>query len=858
MIFYRVTPSKTLFSALFAATLAFIAALSACGGTYTAPPVPLTYVASASPATLAFATQLTGSTSASQAVTLTNTGTGTLTITGIAVTGPFAETNNCGSTLGVTASCQVQVTFTPTASGASTGSLTISDNATAGSQTVGLSGTAVDPTFTATATPGSLTFASQIIGTASTAQTVTLTNTGTGTLSITGIAVTGALASFSETSTCGATLNAGASCQLAVTFNPTLDGADSGVLTISDNAAAGPQTVTLNGTGILGAVTVMVHPSLAAVAASWQTQTFTAIITGDPNQNVTWSVDGTAGGDASSGTIASDGTYTPPAAGGTHTITAISTADVTKSATASVAVTDLPGVFTYHSNVARDGVNAQEYALTSTSVAQSSFGKLFSCTADGVVYAQPLWVPGLTIGGGQHNVLFVATQHGSLYAFDADANPCNQLWQANLLDTAHGATAGELPVGTFDVGFGYQDVQPEVCVTGTPVIDSATGTLYLVTKSKDTAKAFHQRLHAIDLFTGNEKFSGPVAISASVAGSGDGSSGGVLNFSTQNQHQRAGLALVNGMVYISWASHEDKDPYHGWVIAYDAATLTQQATFNTSPDGKRSGVWMAGGAPAADNAGNLFLTTGNGTFDANAGSAPNMDLGDSVLHLTPSLAVMDSFTPFNQNDLNNADQDVSSSGLLLLPDETSGLTHLLISGGKEGRIYLLNRDNMGLFCSGCSTDTNAVQSIFVGGEDFGTPAFWQNHLYYASSGMPLQLYSFDPVQSLLSSAAVSQTSETFEFPGPVPAISSSGDSNGILWGLEVSAYGVPSDLGSGPAVLHAYDATNVATELWNSSQAAGNRDTAGAAVKFTVPTVANGKVYVGTRTEVDVYGLLPN
>ncbi len=850
------TSSKFYFLAPLAIALVLIAGLTGCTNFFSS--TPKTFTASVTPGTLTFATQTLNTTSAAQTLTLTNTGTGVLAIVGVVASPMFGQTNTCGTTLAGGATCQIQVTFTPTVPGSIPGVITVTDSATGGAQTVSVTGTGAVPTFTATLAPASLTFASQNLNTTSAAQALTLTNTGTGTLTILNVAVS---PTYAQTNNCGSSLAAAASCQIQVTFTPSVPGDLPGAVIVTDDATAGPQTATLDGTGVVPPVSVTVHPTAAAVAASWQTQTFSATVVSDPlSLGVTWSVDGVAGGTASSGSISSAGVYTPPAAGGSHSVTATAVADTTKSATASVGVTDLTGVLTYHSNPARDGANSQEFGLTPSLVHTSSFGKLFSCATDGAVYAQPLWVTGVNVNGGLHNVIFATTQHGSLYAFDADASPCSQLWQVNLLDTAHGATAGEVPVATFDVGFGFQDIQPEICVTGTPVIDLATGTLYLVAKSKDASLVYRQRLHAIDLATGNEKFAGPVVIAASVSGTGDGSSGGLLAFDPHNQHQRAGLVLTGGKVIISWAGHEDRDPYHGWVMAYDAATLAQVSVFNTSPNSGRSGVWMAGGAPAVDSDGNLYFTTGNGTFDGNLGGSSNMDFGDSVLRMDSTLAVTDSFTPFNQDTLNQQDQDVSASGLMLLPDQTSGLTHLLISGGKEGRIYLLNRDNMGLFCSGCSTDTNAVQSVFVGGEHDGTPAFWQNRLYFMSAGFPLQLFTFDPVQQLLSASPASQSSESFIFPGPVPAVSASGATNGILWAIDANAFGLPQGRsnGTGPAILHAYDATNLATELWNSTQAASNRDTAGFAVKFTVPTVANGKVYVGTRTEVDVYGLLPN
>src|ERR1700687_2371613 len=331
---------------------------------------------------------------------------------------------------------------------------------------------------------------------------------------------------------------------------------------------SGPQPIAVN-----------ISPMRAAVVAVTQTAKFDATVTGDPTNSVTWSVDGLAGGNATVGTISSGGIYTPPAGAGTHTGQATSTLDTTKSASATIAVTDLTGVVTYHNNLVRDGTNTQEYALTTSSVKTASFGKLFSCPVDGAAYTQPLWVPGLNIGGKVPNAIFVATQHDGIYAVDADASPCSQLWQVTLLDTAHGGTSGETPVPTGDVGSGFQDILPEIGLIGHPVIDPASGTLYVVSKSEGPVGTFHQRLHALDLVTGNEKFSGPIDIAASVLGTGDGSVGGVLSFDLRDQGQRGALTLVNGIVYIVWASHEDHDPYHGWVIGYDAGTLAQVRAF---------------------------------------------------------------------------------------------------------------------------------------------------------------------------------------------------------------------------------------------------------------------------------------
>lgn len=622
-------------------------------------------------------------------------------------------------------------------------------------------------------------------------------------------------------------------------------------------------------------ISVAVSPGAASVVVTTQPQQFSATVSNDPNnRGVTWDVDGISGGNTTAGTISSTGLYSPPGVPGTHTITATSVSDATKNASASIGVTDLAGVFTYHYDLARDGVNVSEYALTTTSVSQSTFGKLFSCRVDGAIYAEPLWVSGLTVNGSIHNVILVATQHDSLYAFDADSSPCQQLWRANLIDSAHGGTANETSACSNDVGQGFGDIQPEVGVTGTPVIDPSTRTLYLVSKSENggcstgLGSVFHQRLHAIDLSRGSEKFNAPVSISASVAGTGDGSSAGVLQFNPQSEGQRPGLALLKGVavsgslfdvVYISWASHEDAFPYHGWVIGYNAINVQQQLElFNASPNGGQAGIWMGGDAPAADSNNNLYVATGNGTFDADVAGK---DLGDSVLKLTTpgSLGLGDYFTPFNQSNLNQFDGDLGSGGVVLLPDQTIGLPHLLVQGGKQGLIYLLNRDSMGQFTTG--TD-NVVQEFQADNGSWTTPAFWQNALYIAGSGDhgncdSLHMYSFMSSSSSFTITPSSSSSHCFPFPGATPVVSSSGGSNGIVWSTDVGCYTTAASPCSGPAILYAYDATNLSHEVWDSSQAGGARDQAGAAVKFTVPTVANGKVYVGTRSELDVYGLLP-
>jgi hypothetical protein len=634
-----------------------------------------------------------------------------------------------------------------------------------------------------------------------------------------------------------------------------------------------------------GNLSVAIIPKRGGLTVT-QTLMVTATVANDSsNVGVTWSAIGGGSFSSSSSASGTPVTYTAPATAGAVTITATSRADVTKNASATIGVTDLSGVLTYHNNLSRDGSNTREFALNASNVSSSTFGKLFSCTVDGAVYAQPLWIAHVTLSSVKHNVVIVATQHDSVYAFDADASPCQQLWHANLLDAGHGANPGEAPVpsGTSGnlVGSGYGDITPEVGITGTPVIDPSANTLYVVSKSViPLGPTFFQRLHALDISTGSEKFNGPVNISAAVPGTGDGSSGGNVAFDPRTENQRPGIALVHGVVYVSWASHEDHDPYHGWVIGYSASTLAQVsgAVFNTTPNAvtgysySRGGIWMSGGAPAADASNNLFLITGNGTYDGVT------NFGDSVLRLTTAggLAAADWFTPNDQETLDANDTDFGSGGAVVLVDLPSpppapSSQHLLIGSGKDGNIFLLNRDSLGHFTT---TNSGIVQSFPATNATFSTPAFWQNTLYIAGSGNFLKAFTLDPSKGLFTPtsgpSATSHSPTSFGFPGASPSVSSSNATNGIIWAIDSSQYCTPQSPGCGPAVLHAYDATNLGTELWNSTMGAGNA--AGNAVKFTVPTVANGKVYVGTRGnntggatsstsvpgELDVYGLLPN
>lgn len=654
----------------------------------------------------------------------------------------------------------------------------------------------------------------------------------------------------------------GASLTFSVSDSGTPAQRASAALSLTIKAAAPPVSVSIK----RAAVVVQQSVSISADAGS--------------GNSVTWSASGSGCSGNACGTFSASTsqsgaaiTYTAPAIAGTYTLTATSSADASKTATISVAATDLTAVPTWHDDISRDGANTHEYALTTSTVASGTFGKLFSCTVDGAVYTQPLWIPNLSIGGTTHNVVFVATQHDGLYAFDADSAPsgCAPLWHANLIDAAHGATAGESPVPSGGagsmVGYGNGDIVPEVGVTGTPVIDPATNTLYVVSKSVIVSSAqFYQRLHAIDLLTGNEKFSGPVTIAATFPGSADG--GTAVTFSPGQENQRTGLALANGNVYIAWASHEDKTPYYGWVLAYDAHTLAQVAVFNTTPDQGWGGIWMGGAAPSVDSNGNLYMITGNGTFDAANTSGPNHDYGDSMLKLTSSLQVAQYFTPSDQESDQTNDNDFGSGGtaiLVDLPANGTNPTHLIIGGGKDGALYVLNRDQLGGL-----GDTNAWQRVDSGTMIFSTGAFW-NNTYYIAGGMgPMKAFDLNLSSAQINSTSTSSSSNNYPFKGATPSISASGNSNGILWALDNGLYCTHFSSGCGPTVLHAYDAANLSKELWNSSQ--NPNDAAGNAVKFTVPTIANGRVYIGTRGnntggadsstsvpgELDVYGILPN
>jgi uncharacterized repeat protein (TIGR03806 family) len=513
-------------------------------------------------------------------------------------------------------------------------------------------------------------------------------------------------------------------------------------------------------------------------------------------------------------------------------------------------------VLTYHYDNARTGQNTNETTLTPANVNSTSFGLLFTYPVDGYVYAQPLIMTNVPIpGSGSHNAVFVATEHNSLYAFDADSNvgPGNGLlWHVSFINPAAGVTT----VPSSDTR--SFDLIPEVGITSTPVIDPVGGTIYVEVKTKEVTGrnvAYVHRLHALDITTGNERTNSPVVIistnypGAGESGYDDNDGAGHVSWNPLDQHNRPGLLLLNGAVYIAYASHGDAQPYHGWLFGYDAHTLQQTGVFNVSPNGAQGGVWMAGCGPAADAAGNVYLTTGNGDFNTNYANAQQYSLGMSFLRLsiTNGLGLADFFAPSNQAVLSAADQDLCSGGIVLLPDSVGSAAHphLAVAAGKEGKIYLLDRDNLGHFNAG--SDSQIVQELPGAiGPAYSSPAYFNGLLYYQASGDNMKAYII--TNGLLVSPPGIYSPNVFGYPGATPSVSANGASNAIAWVLETDAYG-----SSGPAVLRAYDAYALSNQLYNSDQV-GTRDLLGAAVKFAVPTIANGKVYVGVQYGLSVFG----
>jgi len=634
------------------------------------------------------------------------------------------------------------------------------------------------------------------------------------------------------------------------------------VLYTAPSSIPSPATVTLTATSIgdgtksasaaitvtQGVLTVVVSPKRAAVTLSSSPVQFAGNVYNDAqNLGVTWQVDGNNGGTAASGTISATGLYTPGTQPGQHTITAVSNANASVSGSALMAITDLAGVYTNHNDNARTGQNLKEYGLTTTTVTPSTFGLLYSCPVDGYVYAQPLWAANLNFSGVMHNVVFIATEHDSVYAFDADSPTCMQLWQTNFL------SSGVTTLTMADVN-SNTDIIPEIGITSTPVIDPATNTLYVVPKTRETvgtvngqacssaSPCYVHRLHALDLITGAEKFSGPVVISAA-------------NFSAQKHLQRPALLLANSTLYLAFGSHGDQCNYQGWLMGYNAATLAQTfATAVSNPSVCNQGaIWQSGGGPSADASGNVYVVTANGLYDGSS------NFGDTVLKFnsTGSMPPADWFTPFNQATLAANDVDLGAAAVLILPDAVGSAAHphLAITTGKDAVVYLLDQTSMGKFNSSSNNDVQELVPVppanttMDDGGNYVGPAYWNGNIYLTGQNYPLMQFQIS--NGVIATPQFASSSNTFPPRGGAPVVSANGATGGIVWIIDYSGF-----QDNTPAILDAYDANNVGTLLF-SSPASGS-GAAGNGVKFTPPTVANSKVYVGGQFVFTVYGLLPN
>jgi hypothetical protein len=491
---------------------------------------------------------------------------------------------------------------------------------------------------------------------------------------------------------------------------------------------------------------------------------------------------------------------------------------------------DPPGVvsvLTYHNDLSRSGLNNSETILTTANVNTSQFGKRASFQVDGEVYAQPLYVPNLNIAGGTHKVVFVATEHDSVYAFDGSGRSTQPFWHATLLDSGATPVPGKDPLG----------IQPEIGITGTPVIDAGSSTLYVVSVEELPSGRRQIQLHALDLASGAEKLGGPKEIIASVTGSGSEADPNNQVHLTAGCYQRAGLALSAGKIFISFGHCQ-----HGWIVTYDAATLGQTGVYNTTPDGAGGSIWMSGGGPAVDSSGNIYVMTSVDTNSYGPG------FNDAFLKLDANLVPEDFFTPSNADVLLANDADLGSGAPMILPDNSSSHPHLLMGAGKDGNIFLLDRDAMG----GFSADTNNVVQQFKSGvQQYGnfydTPAYWNGTVYMHSEKDVLRAFSYS--NGLLSTTSIATGQTAFGAHGATPAVSSNGGTNGIVWEIQSDQW-----RSGGAAILRAYDAVTL-KQLYSSSENA-SRDAGGPAVKFVVPTVADGHVFVGAGKVVNMYGLL--
>jgi hypothetical protein len=616
-------------------------------------------------------------------------------------------------------------------------------------------------------------------------------------------------------------------------------------------AACGGGSSTLGSdAGQTGAATITTQPAGQTVPAG-QTATFSVVATGSAPLAYQWEKNGAAISGATSAT------YTTPAVTSADTGTKFSVVvtnslgSVTSTAATLTIGTPAAGgsangdVVTYHYDAMRSGANTNETVLTPANVNSTKFGLLGSFTVDGKVDGQPLYLSNVSIPGvGTKNVLYVVTEHDSVFAFDADSvsgSTSASLWKTSMLQ------AGEAPSDDRNCG----QVSPEIGITSTPAIDRTRNAIYVVAVAKTSSGTYVHRIHALNLSTGAELFGGPTVVTATYPGSGANSANGTDTFDPKQYNERAALLRVGSTIYTTWGSHCDAPPYNSWAMSYSADTLKQTGVLNLIPNGQDGGIWMAGAGPAADAAGNVYFIIGNGDFDTtlnSAGMPTNGNCGNCFVKLTPSpkMTLADYFTPSNTVAESNADTDYGSGGPLLLPDlkDGAGVTHHLAVGiGKDQNIYVVNRDSMGKFNASKNAIYQQISGILPDAYD-SSPIYFNNSVYMG--GIENSIMAFPISNAKLATAPSSRTDNTFHYPGAMPVISASGTLNAIVWAVENETNGI----------LYAYDATNLATKLYDSTQAANGRDTF-APNKYMTPMVTNGKVYVGTPNSVAVFGVLP-
>jgi Immunoglobulin domain/Immunoglobulin I-set domain len=592
---------------------------------------------------------------------------------------------------------------------------------------------------------------------------------------------------------------------------------------------------------------ITVQPANDTVTVG-QAASFSLTATGSPAPSYQWKKNGASISGATSHTYTTPATVAGDTGAAFDVVVSNSAGSVTSNtATLTVNTVTTPpaavDVVTYHYDNLRTGQNVNETTLTTGNVNSSKFGKLGSFSVDGKVDGQPLYLSNVSIPGkGTKNVLYVVTEHDSIYAFDADSvsgSSSTVLWKASALKSGESSSD--------DRGCGQ--VTPEIGITSTPVIDRTRNAIYLVSVSKDGNGNYFHRIHALDLTNGNELFGGPTTVAATYPGSGANSSNGNVVFDARSYNERAGLLQIGGTIYTSWGSHCDAGSYTSWVMSYSADTLQQTKVLNLVPNGSEGGIWMSGAAPAADASGNIYLIVGNGDFDTSlngSGFPANGNCGNCYVKMSPGLQLLDYFTPQNTVSESGADTDFGSGGPVLLPDLKDGqgnTRHLAVGSGKDANIYVVDRDNMGKFNSGSD---NIYQQLNgqLGGGVWAKPSYFNGTVYYGAVNDVVKAFHIS--SGRLSTSPSSQGAHQFGYPGTAPSISASGSSNGIVWAVENAS----------PAVLHAYDATNVGNELYNSNQASNGRDNF-SGNKYITPVVVNGKVYVATPNSVVAFGLLP-